>query len=305
MNRILGVFEGNEEGPLVVIVGALHGNETTGVRAIINVFRSIEERNIEVKGKIIGFIGNTKAYESNVRFHDYDLNRCWSDVFVEKLKETHYADLESAEDSELLELLGEIEAVNKGNFTKKVFVDLHATSSDNGNFIVIPEDEANNSIVKSLKLPIVIDLEKYLAGTLLEYVHKKGFISFAFEGGLIGSEKALNLHTSGIWELLYAAGSVERRHDHEFQKYDQIIESFIHELPHKVSVLYHHIVKNGDSFKMKPGYHNFQPVKKGEVLAMDRRGDIKSDYDGLIFMPLYQDKGEDGFFIVKKIEGHI
>ena len=202
-------------------------------------------------------------------------------------------------------MLSEIDTLSQTHRKPKILVDLHATSSDNGNFIVIPRDEADNRIVRSLKLPIVIDLEKYLAGTLLEYWHRLGFVAFAFEGGLIGSERALNLHTSGIWELLYAAGVLERQHHHEFAKYDEIVESFVHDLPHKVTVLYHHKVKYGDGFKMKDGYQNFQSVRKGEVVAEDNDGQIIARDSGLIFMPLYQPLGDDGFFIVEEIEPHI
>ena len=301
MNRILGVKEGSKGGPVIVLIGGLHGNEATGVHAIVNVFRSIEEWNLDFKGKIIGLIGNTRAYDAGKRFINYDLNRCWREEFVDNLMYNHDPSTEQAEDLELLELLGDINA-HVDSREPKILVDLHATSSENGNFIVIPEDEADNPIVNSLRLPIVIDLEKYLEGTLLEYMHKKGFVSFAFEGGLIGSEKALNLHTSGIWELLYAAKIIERRHDHEFSKYDSILESFVHNLPHKVSVLYRHRVKNGDGFRMAPGYHNFQKVRKGDKLAIDNNGDIIARENGLIFMPLYQSLGDDGFFVVEEIE---
>ena len=302
---MLGDVQGSEDGPLVILVGGLHGNEVTGVHAIINVFRSLEEWNIPFKGRIVGLIGNTRAYEKGIRFQDYDLNRCWNEEFIQNLKLNHHVESDQAEDFELLELLGEIENHTDSIHRPKLLVDLHATSSDNGNFIVIPEDEADNRIVKSLLLPIVIDLEKYLEGTLLEYLHKKGFVAFAFEGGLIGSERALNLHTSGIWEILYAAQVLERRHDHEFSKYDEIVDSFVHELPHKVSVLYHHKVRNGDGFKMKDGYANFQSVRKGEIVASDNKGLIKAEEDGLIFMPLYQPLGDDGFFIVEELEGKI
>lgn len=305
MNRLLGIEEGGAKDTLMILVGGLHGNESTGVSAIINVFRSIQENNIPVNGKIIGLIGNVIAFEMGKRFIDYDLNRCWTEELAHELRFNHNPMEEKAEDSEFLELLGEIEKYSKGNYRKKILVDLHATSSENGNFIVIPMDEADNEIVNALSLPIVVDLEKYLAGTLLEYMHKRNFISFAFEGGLIGSDKALSLHTSGIWELLFASGMVERRYHDEFIKYSGIVESFIHNLPHKVSILYRHEVNESDDFKMKPGYHNFQKVKKGEVVARDNKGKIKAKEDGLIFMPLYQLKGKDGFFIVKELESNI
>ncbi|MEO1085677.1 MAG: aspartoacylase, partial [Acidobacteriota bacterium] len=34
----------------------------------------------------------------------------------------------------------------------------------------------------------------------------------------------------------------------------------------------------------------------------DRRGDILSPHDGLILMPLYQQQGEDGFFLVRPVK---
>ena len=50
---------------------------------------------------------------------------------------------------------------------------------------------------------------------------------------------------------------------------------------------------------MNEGYLNFQEVKKGEHLANDKNGPIYASEDSLILMPLYQKKGEDGFFLVK------
>lgn len=305
MNRLLGVRDCGKPGPLLILLGAVHGNETTGVFAVENVFRSLEEWDIQNKGKIVGILGNTRAYEKNIRYLDYDLNRCWTDSFVSERKGNIQGSVLQAEDLELLELLGEIEKHSTGDYSTRILVDLHATSSDNGNFVVIPQDEADHPVVKSLRLPIIVDLEKYLEGTLLEYMHHRNFVSFAFEGGLIGSERALNLHTSGIWEIIYASGMVERRKDHEFSKYDQILESFIHKLPHKVSVLYRHKIHPGDQFIMNPGYTNFSKVKKGEILARDGKGEILAKESGMIFMPLYQELGDDGFFIVEEIEGRL
>jgi len=305
MNRVLGIRESDVPGPLVILVGGLHGNEVTGVHAIINVFRSIEEKNIRFRGKIVGLLGNKKAFEKGVRYIDYDMNRCWDEGFVHNLKHFHNPNIEKAEDAEILELLGEIDKHREGTYTSKILVDLHATSSDNGNFIVIPEDEAENRIVKSLKLPIVVDLEKYLRGTLLEFLHGRQFVAFAFEGGLIGSDAALSMHTSGIWEILYAANMVEHRQEQEFENYNRLVDSFIHKMPHKVSVLYRHKVGSTDEFKMKSGFKNFQRVHKGELLAEDRQGEIRARENGLIFMPLYQALGDDGFFIVKELEGSI
>ncbi|MGI9543346.1 MAG: hypothetical protein ACR2MX_08810, partial [Cyclobacteriaceae bacterium] len=168
-------------------------------------------------------------------------------------------------------------------------------------FIVIPEDEAHNPVVKSLKQPVVIDLDKYLKGTLLKFMHDRGFLSFAVEGGMIGSPEAVQLHVAGIWELLNAAGVVESSPD-SLLAYKEILDSFSDGLPSHIKVLYHHWIDDEDHFKMVPGYNNFQPVNEGEVLAHDKGGEVTAPMKGLIFMPLYQESGNDGFFIVEEIK---
>ena len=52
---------------------------------------------------------------------------------------------------------------------------------------------------------------------------------------------------------------------------------------------------------MSPGYDNFTPVQKGELLACDRLGEINSHRPARIFMPLYQSVGTDGFFLVREV----
>jgi succinylglutamate desuccinylase len=53
---------------------------------------------------------------------------------------------------------------------------------------------------------------------------------------------------------------------------------------------------------MVPGFINFQPVEKGTVLAIHNDEKVSSPYTGNIFMPLYQDQGADGFFIIERTD---
>ena len=52
---------------------------------------------------------------------------------------------------------------------------------------------------------------------------------------------------------------------------------------------------------MKPGFDNFDPVTRGDVLASDKNGAVTASESGLLLMPLYQKLGEDGFFIGREI----
>ncbi|HEY0458172.1 MAG TPA: hypothetical protein VGC97_03405 [Pyrinomonadaceae bacterium] len=52
---------------------------------------------------------------------------------------------------------------------------------------------------------------------------------------------------------------------------------------------------------MEPGFDNFQPVKRGELLAQQKSGAVYANENGLILMPLYQKLGEDGFFLGREV----
>jgi hypothetical protein len=52
---------------------------------------------------------------------------------------------------------------------------------------------------------------------------------------------------------------------------------------------------------MFPGYKNFQSIRKHSLLAQNNAKEILSQWNDRIFMPLYQKKGDDGFFIIRRI----
>jgi succinylglutamate desuccinylase len=60
-------------------------------------------------------------------------------------------------------------------------------------------------------------------------------------------------------------------------------------------------VRPGDGFVMEPGFRNLQAVEAGQVLARDRLGEITAVCDARILMPLYQDQGNDGFFLAREV----
>ena len=56
---------------------------------------------------------------------------------------------------------------------------------------------------------------------------------------------------------------------------------------------------------MRPGFHNFQPVRRGEVLASVDPGsgarEVQSPIAGRVLMPRYQALGDDGFFLGREV----
>ncbi len=52
---------------------------------------------------------------------------------------------------------------------------------------------------------------------------------------------------------------------------------------------------------MRPGFQNFEAIREGQPLADDADGVVVAPEDGRIFLPLYQDLGDDGFFVVRPV----
>ncbi len=72
--------------------------------------------------------------------------------------------------------------------------------------------------------------------------------------------------------------------------------------PRFLEVRHRHAVHpDVDGFRMRPGYLNFQLVDEGEIVARDDAGPIRVPERGRLLMPLYQELGEDGFFVVRPI----
>ncbi len=65
-------------------------------------------------------------------------------------------------------------------------------------------------------------------------------------------------------------------------------------------IIYRHGLSKEDTFEMEPGFQNFKKNYIGELLAHQNGKEIRSIWDGHIFMPLYQAQGNDGFFVVKE-----
>jgi len=300
MNRIIGKIKGKEPGPLVLLVGGVHGNEQESLHALDRVFERIASQALSVKGEIVGIAGNRQALEVKQRYIHYDLNRSFTESHLGYMR-SEKARLRQAEDREVRELSGLLDEFAREKHPLKILVDLHTTSAARGNFVIVPEYYANHPVVQALELPVIINLENFLKGTLSMHACQEGFLGMAFEGGQIGTDDAVDLHEAGIWMLLHRSGVVEGLEQTFLDQCSIILHKQSENLPRQVKVNSMHMIHEGSEFSMKPGYFNFKPISKGEALAKDKNGEIVAPQDGMIFMPLYQKQGNDGFFIVEEV----
>ncbi len=307
--RIIGTFDQERRGPLVLVIGGMHGNEPAGVEALATVFsmlalEPVHNRSFRFRGKLIGLRGNRRALAQHERYLEKDLNRQWTPAHVAHIQQQPHASL-SAEDLELKELLETIDREVRAYRPKKlVILDLHTTTATGGIFSIPIDNPGSIQLATEMLAPVVTGLLSGISGTLLQYFTSGIFpcqtLGLAFESGQHDEPLSAKRAVSVIINLLRGAGCV-RPADVE-TKHDDLLQEYSIGLPAVTELLkVHHITAN-DAFRMHPGYQNFQRVKKGECLAEDRQGSITADEDSYILMPLYQKQGEDGFFLIKSIE---
>jgi len=310
-SRILGKFEGTEPGPLLICIGAMHGNEPAGVEAIKLMLKMLEVEPITnpkftYKGEFLGLIGNLEAYNSGKRFIDRDMNRLFTKESIEKIKSNLPQDL-LCEENEIKELLEVVDpAIDANKHRKIILLDLHTTSSAGGVFSIAIDDPESVQIAIELHAPVITGMLKGLEGTTLHYFNRKNLglniVPVTFESGQHSELLSVNRAIAAITNCMRTIGSVKAE-DVE-NRHDQLLVEYSKDLPKVVQLKERYDISQDDDFEMMPDFANFQKIRKGQVLAKDKNGEILADMDGRILMPLYQKQGEEGFFIVQEIEGY-
>ncbi|MDH3214654.1 MAG: hypothetical protein OEN01_00005, partial [Candidatus Krumholzibacteria bacterium] len=144
-------------------------------------------------------------------------------------------------------------------------------------------------------------LEEAISGTIQEYYGERGFVTAAVEGGQHRDPETVDRLESTLWIALVAGGFLRAEQVAQLGEHRLRLRSFTRGLPSVVEVVHRHGREDGDGFQMKDGFRNFSTIKRGQVVARDRRGDIRSDVDGMLILPSYQSSGDDGFFVGRRV----
>lgn len=298
--RVIGQAVGEGAGPTVVLLSGLHGNEPSGVAASDRVLGELERRRIAVRGEILALSGNLPALEAGRRYLACDLNRLWTRDVVNRVRG---GDVDEAvpEERQLAELLEVIHAAIGRARGPVLVLDLHTASSSTPPFAILGDTLRNRRFAGRFPAPIVLGLEEQLVGTLMEYVTGIGHVSIAFEAGQHDDPRSVDRHEAAVWLALTFAGSVAEKDVEGLDRYHELLRGSRRGLPRFLEIIHRHPVEPEDRFVMRPGYRNFHPVKRGEHLATDRDGPILAPGALLLFLPLYQGLGSDGFFLARRV----
>lgn len=302
VERVIGEFHGQEDGPVLVFFGGIHGNESSGVVALIEVMDEIKRLKPKIKGSIYALAGNLNSLAKDQRFENEDLNRIWTKDRIRRLEKGQFKEGELHQDElEQLELFEIGKRIFEKHAHQVYCIDLHTTSAPTVPFITLNDTLINRNFATKFPVPVIIGIEEFIIGPLLSWVMEIGYPSLAFEAGEHYALDSIKYHKAFVWLSLVNGGLIDEEEAPEYGKH--FLELAASNADHgKVMEVYHReAVRPSDNFVMKPGYANLQPVIKGEELATTAAGKVNAPETGRVFMPLYQSQGSDGFFLAREV----
>ncbi len=296
-NRILGEFYGTDNTPTVVIFAGIHGNEIAGVHAAHMVIDKIKKENLKFIGNLHLILGNINALKKGIRFEDVDLNRIWRNTTIDQFKNGESTKhLESKEQKDIYLIIQEI-LKEPGPF---YFLDMHTTSASSVPFITISDSLNNRKFSANFPIPVVLGIEEFLDGPLLTFINEYGHVALGFEGGAHADESSIINCEAFIWKALVHSNCIDASSIPEYGQYQKVLSNLCCEYQF-FEINYRYQVKKNENFIMKKGFENFETIQKSQVLAISDGVQVYAPEGGRIFMPLYQELGEDGFFILSSI----
>ncbi|MEM1217236.1 MAG: succinylglutamate desuccinylase/aspartoacylase family protein [Bacteroidota bacterium] len=308
LSRIIGRYDGPKRGPLLIALGSMHGNEPAGVLALQELFRMLEREpthnpTFAYRGRLLALRGNLQAIAENRRFLTKDLNRQLTPENIQRVRSVP-VDRLHAEDRELRELLDTIDTEVKDYQPEELIVlDLHTTTAHGGIFSIATRHPRSVELARAMHAPVITGMLDGLCGTTLHHFTSDNYPcpthAVTFEAGQHNAPEAVQHAVAAIVNLLRSIGSV-RPEDVE-NRHDEVLINYSSGLPNVARLSYVHRIQPHDTFVMRPGFRNFQPIYAGEHLATDQNGPIRARMDGHLLMPLYQPQGEDGFFVIQEV----
>ena len=297
IKRTIGKISGEDTGRHIVFISGMHGNEPAGVFALQRVIDRIKNDGLSVRGTIWALQGNLHALKVGKRYLDIDLNRIW----ITKYNDAPPPPSDTVEVKEREELSMEFQEIMEEVDKEVFFFDLHTTSSFSIPFSSISDTLKNREILEDIPVPTVLGLEEEMEGTLFSYFSELGLSMILFESGQHNLVSSVDNHEAFVWLVLNRLEFIDGSELEDFHQFHNILAKEGIFQKHVFEIKHRHALNGQHSFKMMDGFVNFQPIGHGQILATDENGDVKAPMDGKIFMPLYQEQGSDGFFVIRPI----
>lgn len=312
IEREVGRHVGARAGASLVVVAGIHGNEPAGVEAARRVFARLGDRAagraIDVDGEVVVFAGNVAGLNAGVRYFDRDLNRGWSAARIAAVRAVDVDTLKN-EDREQRQLIDAIDGAVARARGDVVLADLHTSSAPGIPFVLFGKTDEQRDFVRAFPIPVISGIVDKVEGVLSEFIcgrvpqdtrTRATKTTFSVEGGQHDDAASRDALEAVLWLSMARArmidpGLVEVTRSHA------VLEQMRGDLPKMVDVVSRHAITPDDEFQMERGFMNVARIGKGQLLAHDKRGEVRAEEDGVVVLPLYQKLGNDGFFWGKEV----
>jgi hypothetical protein len=292
-SHLVSRITGRLPGRTLIVIGAMHGNEPAGVRAIESVVHRLSSTHQIFRGEFIALVGNHKALEAQVRFLDRDLNRGWTGARVDTAT--------SAEDEAQRTLTNEIEAAIAQARGPVQILDLHTMSGPGKPFTVFADTIRSRQFARAFRVPLLLGFEEHLDGALIDYLDRLGHAAVAIEGGRHDDPESEKTLTAAIWVAIGAAGLLANSGDDEIVGARRTLRAAVAGLPVALEITHRHGLDPDSNFSMKQDHASFDQVVQGQVIAKENGRDVEAHQNGFLILPRYQPLGDDGFFLARPV----
>ena len=289
---------GNRPGPTLLILAGIHGNEPAGLGALARIEAPLRAMQADLHGTVLALAGNLGALNERVRFRGKDLNRMWTRAQVATLTEADDQGIpEREEQRALITAFENAAAEAKGPV---VCVDLHTSSSDGPPFVCLGDTLDARRVGMALGVPLILGLEECIDGSVMEWFDDRGRIALAFEGGKHNDPLSVDHMESALWLAIRGAGLVHQSKV-DPAPHEARLANASAGVPKVLEVFYRHALTGDEGFVMHPGMQSFEQVTAHQDLAKDNEGSVRAPQTSHLLLPLYQGKGDDGFFLAKAV----
>ena len=301
-SRLVGRIRGSGPGPMLLIVGGLHGNEPEGIAAMRAVAAELAACESGIRGDVVMLAGNLRALGLGRRFLESDLNRCWSPERVASLSAGRADAANGPEDIEQSGLSSALAEALKRARGRVHVVDLHSTSADGVPFVMCPDREGDRALARLVPLPLVLGLLETVEQTLAMYLANRGCLVLAVEGGPRGRTASIANLEAVLWLVLAGTRIVDDGVARNLETHRARLERARGDLPRAIRVHHRQAADRRGGFCLEPDFANIQRVKEGQLLARHAGGEFRAPADGYMLLPSYQEQGDDGFFLGTEIQ---
>lgn len=252
------IAEGRQDGPTVVIMGAVHPDETAGTELVSNLPATLDIK----RGRVVAVLANLDAMPTRARQSDVNMNRSFRpETIDEKLRKQTDLPRELRRTQQLIDLFDAEKPAS--------MLDLHQYESPLGLPNIITDRE---SLVLARAVgarAIVFGFNLSEPGGSDDYAHRHGIRGLCYELGPMGNafqKRNVRLGKQVIERFLAAEGLTDQRVTPLFN--DPIIAETTGE----------QIVTQSDDFKLiLPDAHWFNPLPPNTLVAMDGDRPLRTD----------------------------